>query len=98
MGPGIEFGVTALINESFRNSTVISRGEGELWTLDKESFDLILKQASIRKRNEYHKFLDNIPLFASLRVSERDKIADALKEKTYEEGEFIFKQVLVPKY
>lgn len=88
-GPGGSFGELALMYNAPRAATVVATSEATMWALDRVTFRSILMEHTSRKRKMYESFLSEVPLLASLNTKERSKIADALEEKVYEEGESV---------
>jgi cAMP-dependent protein kinase regulator len=61
-GPGEVFGELALMYNAPRAASISSLTSGELFTLDRETFNRIVKQATVKKREIYEKFLDKIEI------------------------------------
>ncbi len=89
--PGEAFGELALLYNAPRAATIIARENCLLWALDRETFNYIVKDSSIKKREKYEKFLKNVDIFKSLRKYEIVQISDAFKTKIYKRGEVIIK-------
>jgi len=60
--------------------------------LDRTTFNLIVKDAAMRKREKYESFLKTVKLLETMDVYERSQIADAIKEQTFQPGEAIIRQ------
>ena len=90
--PGGSFGELALMYNAPRAATILCTSPGILWALDRLTFRRILMENTSRKRKMYEKFLDEIPLLNSLEPYERHKIADALEQGLFEDGELIIKE------
>lgn len=86
-GPGGSFGELALMYNAPRAATVIATTEATMWALDRVTFRSILMEHTSRKRKMYETFLGEVPILASLNTKERAKIADALEEKVYDDGD-----------
>jgi cAMP-dependent protein kinase regulator len=86
-GPGGSFGELALMYNAPRAATVIALTSSTLWALDRVTFRSILMEHTSRKRKMYETFLAEVPILESLEPKERSKIADALEEIVYEEGQ-----------
>lgn len=84
---GGSFGELALMYNAPRAATVVSVAPSTLWALDRVTFRSILMEHTSRKRKMYEHFLAEVNILVSLESHERAKIADALEEKVYEEGE-----------
>ncbi|GAA5933640.1 hypothetical protein JCM1841_004504 [Sporobolomyces salmonicolor] len=88
-GPGGSFGELALMYNAPRAATVVAMSRATLWALDRVTFRTILVEHTSRKRRMYETFLSEVPILQTLNAKERAKIADALEEKMYEEGEAV---------
>lgn len=87
---GGSFGELALMYNAPRAATVVSTSPSStLWALDRVTFRSILMEHTSRKRKMYEHFLGEVNILVSLETHERAKIADALEEKVYEEGEAV---------
>lgn len=62
------------------------------WALDRETFNYIVKDASIKKREKYVGFLSKVDIFKTLDEYQIASIADAIKEEIIKEGENIINQ------
>jgi cAMP-dependent protein kinase regulator len=90
---GDYFGELALLYNARRAATAVS-GEPEcvLWPLDGESFRRTIAESNFARRRLHESFLESVPLLSTLTASERSRIADALKARTYAAGETIIRQ------
>lgn len=87
IGPGGSFGELALMYNAPRAATITSASKGGLlWALDRLTFRRILMDNAFQKRKMYEGFLEEVPLFSSLKVYERSKIADALETVKFDAG------------
>ncbi|KAI1429184.1 cyclic nucleotide-binding-like protein [Xylaria sp. FL1777] len=90
---GGSFGELALMYNAPRAATVVSAEPAcTLWALDRVTFRRILMESTFARRRLYEKFLEEVPLLASLTPYERSKIADALETQKYPAGTAIIKQ------
>jgi len=62
-----------------------------LYALDRETFNNIVKEAAIKKRDQYNELFGRIELLSSMDPYERSKIADSLKMKWFKTGEYVVK-------
>jgi len=91
--PGESFGELALLYNAPRAATIICVSEEcELWSLDRNTFNHIIKTAVQKKREKYDTFLENVEILKCMERYERTRLADALKEEWYEDGAYIIKE------
>lgn len=90
--PGDSFGELALLYNAPRAATIIAKEDGVLWTLDRETFNNIVKEAAIKKREQYEAFLKSVNILQSIEPYELSQICDALKCKKYKAGDYIIRQ------
>lgn len=89
---GDVFGELALLYNSKRAATVAANEEGVCWSLDRETFNHIVKESAQSKRNQYVDFLAKVPLLETMGSYERSQLADALREETVDENATIVAQ------
>jgi len=89
---GDVFGELALLYNCPRAANVVARDECVCWRLDRETFNHIVKDAAVKRRDRYDKFLQSVPLLASIDVYERSQISDALKPESFKKGDRIVQQ------
>lgn len=92
--PGEAFGELALLYNAPRAATIKAKVDCLLWVLDRNTFNHIVKDASMRKREKYEDFLKSVKVLQNMDHYERSKLADAIKEETYKQGEMVIKEVL----
>lgn len=92
LGPGEVFGETALMYNCIRTATVKAKTPIKLWIIDRPTFRKLIMKESIRRRALYQVFLSKIPLFENLLPYEIAKVADALEQIEFEDGQVIIKQ------
>ncbi len=91
--PGESFGELALLYNAPRAATITCKSATcELWSLDRNTFNHIIKTAVQKKREKYDDFLGKVEILKLMQKNERTKIADAFKEQWFEEGDYIIKQ------
>ena len=91
--PGESFGELALLYNAPRAATIVVKSdEVQLWSLDRNTFNHIIKSAVQKKREKYDQFLDQVEILKCMEKYERTKLADAFKEQWYEEGDYIIKE------
>lgn len=89
---GGSFGELALMYNAPRAATLIATSNVVVWALDRVSFRSILMENNANKRRMHEKFLEDVPLFKSLEISEIHKIADALEPVNFKNGEVVLKE------
>jgi len=60
--PGEIFGELALLYNCPRAATIISKGDSILYSLDRETFNHVVKEAAIKKRQRYEDFLSKVEI------------------------------------
>jgi len=84
---GDVFGELALLYNCPRAANVVAKDSCICWQLDRETFNNIVKEAAVKRRNKYDTFLQSVTLLSSLAAYERSQIADALKAETFKTGD-----------
>ena len=74
---GEAFGELALLYNAPRAATITSDGDALLYQLDRQTFNHIVKDAAIRKREKYEEFLKKVPLLETMDDYERSHICEA---------------------
>lgn len=93
--PGESFGELALLYNVPRAATVRANERCVLFSLDRECFNSIVKQAAINKLNKYTEFLRKIDIFKTLDNYEIGKVCECLNQKTYKPGDYVIREVLI---
>jgi cAMP-dependent protein kinase regulator len=91
-GPGESFGELALLYNAPRAATVKTKTKSILWSLDRETFNYIVKDASMKKREKYEKFLKSVEILSTVDGYELSQICDALRLCTFKAGEYVIKE------
>lgn len=86
------FGELALMYNMPRAATIEAASEGALWAMNRQTFRRIVLKSAFKKRKEYEKLLENVPMLKTLENYERMNLCDALMPKTFQDGERIIKQ------
>jgi len=76
--PGEVFGELALLYNAPRAATIDAKTDCTLYSLERQTFNVIVKTAAIERRNKYESFLSNVEILKSLDQYERAKICDCL--------------------
>jgi len=90
--PGEAFGELALLYNAPRAATIIATEDSVLWSLDRNTFNHIVKDSASKKREKYEEFLKNVKLLSTIDPYERSKIADAFKPESYNPGEYVISE------
>jgi len=90
--PGESFGELALLYNAPRAATIKAVEDSVLFALDRETFNHIVKDATVKKREEYETFLSNLELLSNMDAYERSKIADAAKRVKVSAGDYVVKE------
>ena len=86
---GEAFGELALMYNCPRTATVEAASPVKLWSLDRQTFRMIVLEANTEKTRLYEAFLSNVALLAPLTPHQKHRVIDALEEVTYAQGEVI---------
>ena len=90
--PGGSFGELALLYNCPRAASIMANEDSVLYSLDRECFNHIVKDAAIKKRNRYMEFLRKVELLETLDDYERGKICDCLQSQKYKPEDKIIKE------
>ena len=90
--PGEAFGELALLYNAPRAASITANEDCLLWGLDRRTFNHIVKDAAMRRREMYEEFLKKVPLLSSMEPYERTTLADALVKKSFKKGESVLKE------
>jgi len=89
---GDVFGELALLYNCPRAANVLAKDDCVCWQLDRDTFNNIVKEASVKRREKYDAFLKSVTLLSSIDAYERSQVSDALKPETFNKGDTIVKQ------
>ena len=86
---GDVFGELALLYNAPRAASIKAETECQVWVLDRNTFNFIVKEASQKKRQKYERFLSTVKILQNMDIYERSKFADAVKEQKVAAGQKI---------
>ncbi|CAF0735498.1 unnamed protein product [Adineta steineri] len=92
MGPGRVFGELAILYNCTRTASIKALSHCKLWAVDRLTFQAIMMRAGMQKQTEHLELLKNIKTFESVREDILSKIADAVDQVSYADGECIVRQ------
>jgi len=90
--PGESFGELALLYNCPRAASIKAKTNAVVWELDRETFNNIVKDSAIKKRERYEDFLGKVEILKGMDPYERSKIADVLKTVKLNANEYIITQ------
>ena len=96
--PGESFGELALLYNSPRAASVKVVQKATLFSLDRECFNYIIKDAAIKKRDRYEEFLSKLELLSTMEPYEKAKIAESLKSVKFQKNDYIVREVIFSKF
>lgn len=74
--PGEAFGELALLYNAPRAASIQAKTKCLLWSLDRECFNVIVKDAQRRKREKHESILEKVKIFDHLDPYERSRLGD----------------------
>lgn len=87
--PGEVFGELALLYNTPRAASIQAIEPATLYSLDRETFNHIVKQSAVENRNKYEEFLSQVEVLFTLDNYERSKLCDCLNIVAFEPNERI---------
>lgn len=90
--PGEVFGELALLYNAPRAASIYAHEKCELYSLDRDTFNNIVKTSTIHRREKYEAFIQNIEILKELDHYERQKVCDCLTTEEFHKGELVIKE------
>ena len=90
--PGEAFGELALLYNTPRAASIKALSSSVCWVLDRECFNHIVKEAAIKKREQYDQFLSRVGLLRSMEAYERSQLSDCLRSVNFENDETVIRE------
>lgn len=88
---GEVFGELSLFYNTPRAASITSETESVLFSLDRSTFNFIVKLSAVKRRERFEEFLDQMEIFQSMDAYEKGKISDVLTAQTFKQGDEIIK-------
>lgn len=89
---GEVFGELALMYNAPRAASIDAIEDSVCFSLDRDTFNHIVKNATIERRKKYDGFLQKIEILSTLSQYEREKICDCLTTEYFKKGDLIIKE------
>mmetsp|Transcript_3782 Transcript_3782/g.3230 ORF Transcript_3782/g.3230 Transcript_3782/m.3230 type:complete len:212 (-) Transcript_3782:349-984(-) len=90
--PGDSFGELALLYNAPRAASIKAVTDCTLFGLDRETFNAIVKDAEVKRREKFEDVLSKIELLSTMDPYERTKLGDVVKVEKYSKGDFVIKE------
>ncbi|CAD8182738.1 unnamed protein product [Paramecium pentaurelia] len=89
---GDMFGELALLYNAPRAASIQSNTESVLFALDRSTFNAIVKEATVKRREHYEDVLSKVEILKSIDSYEKTQICDGLKEQHFKAQDYIIKE------
>jgi cAMP-dependent protein kinase regulator len=90
--PGDVFGELALLYNCPRAASVEAPERCMCWSLDRLTFNTIVREAATKRSLQYDKFLKTVSLFGAMDMFGRSQIVDSLQCETFKQNDYILRQ------
>ncbi|XP_072292973.1 cGMP-dependent protein kinase 2 [Eucyclogobius newberryi] len=92
MFPATAFGELAILYNCKRTATVRAVSQSQVWALDRQSFQFIMRRTTQQRHLEHCSFLHSVSLLKELPEDTLSRIADCLHVDYYDRGEYIIRE------
>ena len=75
-----------------RATSIIATEDSVLYALDRDCFNAIVKDASIKRRERYEAFISKVELLQDLDSYEKNNFCDVLESETFEKGQEVIRE------
>ncbi|CAK8674003.1 cGMP-dependent protein kinase 1-like isoform X2 [Clavelina lepadiformis] len=90
--PNTVFGELALLYNCKRTATVTAKTPTKIWMLERNVFQMIMMNTANTKRGEITQALKKVSLMKTIGKGKIGKLADALEEEIFQQGDYIVRQ------
>ena len=70
----------------------MSDNDSLLWSLDRDTFNNIVKDSSRKRREKYENFLEQVKILETMEPYERSVLSDAFVEEYFKTGDYIIRE------
>ena len=89
---GDAFGELALLYNAPRAATVETETECTLFSLDRSTFNHVVKGSIHSSRKAYMSFLKKVDIFDTLTETEKEMVCDCFKDLHYKDGDYLIRE------
>eukprot|EP00927_Polykrikos_kofoidii_P078868 TRINITY_DN75669_c0_g1_i1.p1 TRINITY_DN75669_c0_g1~~TRINITY_DN75669_c0_g1_i1.p1 ORF type:complete len:371 (-),score=54.89 TRINITY_DN75669_c0_g1_i1:129-1241(-) len=89
---GQSFGELALLYNCPRAATVVASEPSVLWSIDRDTFNHLVKEGYRIVRERHQRLVESVDLLKGLTESDRLRLVDVIKLKTYSRGEQVLRE------
>jgi|Transcript_84106 cAMP-dependent protein kinase regulator len=90
--PGQYFGELALLYNAPRAATVIADEESVLWSIDRSTFNFLVKDAARQAAERRMDFLNQVNLLENLDADQKASLCDVMQVRIVAKDEYVFRQ------